>query len=82
MNIWQRLTILLGAIIIALIFTVAPYKYIKEVLYHPNQYNPKAEKYKEEQFIDYKTTSLEGVAVAALTAGVVVLLGAIKKKQV
>jgi hypothetical protein len=81
MNIWQRIIILVGAIIITLLFTVSPYKYGKEVLYHPNEYNPKAEKYRTEQFIDYKTTLLEGVAVAVLTAGAVVFLGAIKKKQ-
>lgn len=76
MNIYQRITILLGAAVIALLFTVYPYKYEQEISYH---YGTQV-RYKTETLTNYKTTSLEGVAVGVLTAGLVVLLGAMKKK--
>jgi hypothetical protein len=80
MNIYQRVAILLGSVVIALLFTVYPYKYHKEVVYHTGYKN--AEVYKTELLTDYKNTALEGVAVGVLTAGIVVLLGAMKKKTI
>ena len=82
MNIWQRLSILGGSITIAILFWLFPYEYKKEVLYHPNPNNPRIERYKEQKFIDYRITLLEASGIIAITCGVTVLLGSIKKNHV
>lgn len=80
MNIYQRAAIMLGAVVIALLFFVYPHKYEQEVSYHAANRANAPVYYQTETRTDYKTTALEGVAVGALTAGLVVLLGAVRRK--
>ena len=80
MNIWQRIVVLVGAIRIALLFTAYPHMEEVEKPYHWLDRSDPPVRYKMVYKINYGTTLLESGATAIVTCGLVLLLGAVKRR--
>lgn len=86
MNIWQRMCIAAGAVIIALMFLAFPVQSTRTI---PNPaYNKNMPSggllnrpFNHEEYIDYKGTSFKALGVVAGTSAAVLLLGFLPKQK-
>lgn len=83
MNIWQKLCIVAGAVVVALMFLVFPATTAREVPYRGYIWNPHGSDKNTtvESCIDYPATIIRATGAAIGTGALIVVLGFIPKQR-